>query len=138
MERTSRRDYWRCVLELQAASNLSIRAFCEQEKIPYPSFFVWRRRLREVSAAASAQSSSAAASAESSAESSGKITFAPVTVVPPPPSPPPPASTVSDGIEIVLCGDRRVVLRGSVDRQALADVLAVLGVCVCGGGGGAC
>ena len=134
MERTSRRDYWRCVLELHAASNLSIRAFCEQEKIPYPSFFVWRRRLSEVPADASAESSS---------EPSGKIAFVPVTVVPPPPSVPPPASTDSNGIEIVLPGDRRVVVRGAVDRQALSDVLSVLGVCVCGGGvegtgGGAC
>jgi hypothetical protein len=55
-----------------------------------------------------------------------------VTVVP---SPPPPASTDSNGIEIVLPGDRRVVVRGVVNRQALSDVLSVLGVCVCPGGG---
>jgi hypothetical protein len=37
-------------------------------------------------------------------------------------------------IEIELPGDRRVRVHGPVDRQTLADVLAVLGA----GGAGAC
>lgn len=37
------------------------------------------------------------------------------------------------GIEIVLAGERRVHLIGPVDRQALADVLAVLTTEVCDG-----
>jgi hypothetical protein len=52
-----------------------------------------------------------------------KITFAPVTVVAS-------ASPMNGNIEIVLSGDRRVVVHGAVDRQALADVLAVLGASV--------
>jgi hypothetical protein len=154
MDRVSRRDYWHCVLELQASSGLSIHAFCVQEKIPYASFFVWRRRLRDISAKpevpASSSAESSASAAESSPKTSDRISFTPVTVVPSTPAPAPlppavsslrssalvPASTISGGIEIVLSGDRRVVLRGAVDRQALSDVLAVLGVCVCGGGAG--
>jgi hypothetical protein len=43
------------------------------------------------------------------------VTFAPVTVV-----------AGSGAIEIVLPQDRRVLVHGPVDRQVLADVLAVL------------
>ena len=34
-------------------------------------------------------------------------------------------------IEIVLSGDRRIRIHGPVDRQMLADVLAVLGASPC-------
>jgi hypothetical protein len=37
-----------------------------------------------------------------------------------------PASTGKGRIEIILPGDRRVRVMGAVDRQRLADVLAVL------------
>jgi hypothetical protein len=38
---------WRDVLRRQANSGLSIRQFCARERISQPSFYAWRRRLRE-------------------------------------------------------------------------------------------
>ena len=115
MAQSSRREYWRKLLERQAASGLSVKAFCLREKVPYSTFFVWKRRLPDEPIPAK-----------------DKIAFAPVTVVASLPS-------MNGNIEIVLSGERRVVVHGSVDRQSLTDVLAVLGVCGgAGGGGGAC
>ena len=105
MTRSSRREYWRKLLERQASSGLSVKAFCLREKVPYSTFFVWKRRLPDEPVLAK-----------------DKITFAPVTVVASAPS-------MNGSIEIVLSGGRRVVVHGLVDRQALTDVLAVLGVC---------
>lgn len=44
---TSKEARWREVLARQAASGLSVRAFCRQESIREPSFYFWRRTLRE-------------------------------------------------------------------------------------------
>ena len=38
---------WRDRVERQAVSGLSIREFCAQERISPPSFYSWRRRLKE-------------------------------------------------------------------------------------------
>ena len=38
---------WRDLVERQAASGLSVRQFCEQERISLPSFYAWRGRLRQ-------------------------------------------------------------------------------------------
>ena len=38
---------WRDRVERQAVSGLSIRQFCAQERISPPSFYAWRRRLKE-------------------------------------------------------------------------------------------
>jgi hypothetical protein len=38
---------WQELVQRQAASGLSIREFCEQEQISQPSFYAWRRRLRQ-------------------------------------------------------------------------------------------
>lgn len=38
-------QFWRLVLDEQAASGLSVRAFCRQEGISEPSYYAWRREL---------------------------------------------------------------------------------------------
>jgi hypothetical protein len=40
-----REDYWRDLLEQQAASGLSVRAWCARETVGYATFMYWRRRL---------------------------------------------------------------------------------------------
>jgi len=99
--------YWKDIFARHAASGLSIKAFCEREKVSYQGFFDYKRRLRDTPV-----------------QSQEKITFAPVTVVPNPSATH--ESVASGGIEIVLSSNRRVVVRGPVDRQALLDVLEVL------------
>ena len=39
--------FWRDVLKRQAASGLSVRAFCEREKLTESAFYAWRRTLAE-------------------------------------------------------------------------------------------
>jgi len=43
----SKEAKWREVIARQAAGGLSVRAFCRQESIREPSFYFWRRTLRE-------------------------------------------------------------------------------------------
>jgi hypothetical protein len=102
MARTSRREYWQEVLARQASSGLSVKTFCVRERVSYQSYFLWKRKLRK-----------------EPVEAKGEVTFAPVSVVGQ-------APTEAGGMEIVLPGDRRVIVHAPVDRQALTDVLAVL------------
>ena len=99
------REHWRAVLVRQRESGLSIKAFCARERVSYQSFFLWQRRFRDEPAAAI-----------------GKVAFAPVTVVAETPA------VESGRIEIVLPGNRRVCVHGPLNRQALSDVLAELGM----------
>jgi len=46
-QQAAKRAWWREVVERQAGSGLSVRAFCRQESIREPSFYFWRRALRE-------------------------------------------------------------------------------------------
>jgi hypothetical protein len=39
--------YWRGVLERCAASELSVRAFCQREQVSEASFYTWRRTIAE-------------------------------------------------------------------------------------------
>ena len=105
MARGTRRDlkkevFWRRVVRGQVGSGLSIRAWCRKHGVQESAFYWWRTRLGRRDAAAPA--------------------FAPVRVV---------ADRATDAagrIEIVLPGDRRVQVIGRVERQTLAEVLAVL------------
>ncbi|MFN0134571.1 MAG: IS66 family insertion sequence element accessory protein TnpA [Phycisphaerae bacterium] len=38
---------WRELVRRQAASGLSVRAFCRRERLSEPSFHVWRRTIRQ-------------------------------------------------------------------------------------------
>ena len=38
---------WREILTRQASSGLSVREFCATEGVSQPSFYAWRRKLRE-------------------------------------------------------------------------------------------
>lgn len=45
--RKDRELHWRGVLKRQSASGLSVASFCRQESVSAPSFYSWRRKLRE-------------------------------------------------------------------------------------------
>ena len=42
-----RETYWRKTLERFGKSGLSVRGFCEREKLSEPSFYHWRRVLQQ-------------------------------------------------------------------------------------------
>jgi len=45
MTKQQREMHWGSLLEQQAASGLSVRAWCARETVGYPAFMYWRRRL---------------------------------------------------------------------------------------------
>ena len=46
LRRRERELYWRGVIERQAASGMSVAAYCRQESIAAANFYAWRRKLR--------------------------------------------------------------------------------------------
>ena len=42
-----RESYWRDLVKRQVVSGLPIQQFCANEGVSRPSFYAWRRRLRE-------------------------------------------------------------------------------------------
>ena len=100
---------WRGEIEGQARSGLSVRAYCRTHRLQETTFYFWRRELARRPPAA----------------------FVPVTVASETAGPggatgPPPEGGLGGRIEIVVGNGRRVRVTGPVDRQALADVLAVV------------
>jgi transposase-like protein len=102
---------WRRIIREHTRTGLNIRDFCRKSKLHESAFYFWRRELerRDV----------ARREAEQRKRPSGQAAFVPVRVT---------EEVRSDAghIEIVLSGGRRVHVVAPVDRQALADVLAVL------------
>ena len=106
-KRNKRREaFWRGVMQRQRRSGFSVSAFCRREKLREPSFYRWRRKLAQRDAAG---------------RGGCKAAFVPVTLAPTPTPP-----VLQGKIEIELPHGGRIHLTPPVDRQALADVLAVL------------
>jgi len=99
----SKEAFWQRTVRRQGQSGLTVRAFCCEHALRETAFYFWRRELarRELADRRSAA-------------------FVPVRVVQETPAP------AGERIEIVLSGGQRVHVMPPVDRQALADVLAVL------------
>ena len=70
-------QFWRLVLDEQAKSGLTVRAFCRQEGISEPSFYAWRREL----AVRDGQVTPASARNVKAAPLNGKPPIIPVQVV---------------------------------------------------------
>lgn len=94
---------WRRLVRGQTGSGWSIRAYCAKHGVKASAFYWWRAELAR------------------RATAQPKAAFVPVHVV---------AEELARGeggpIEIALPGERLVRISGRVDKQALADVLAVL------------
>src|SRR5262245_56419419 len=97
-------QFWRRMLRLWQRGSLSVRAFCEQQRLSQPSFYAWRRTLAERDAQA--------------------VTFVPVEVLPEPlpPSPEPEAAS----LELILVGGRVLRIGPAFDEPTLRRLLAVL------------
>ena len=113
--------YWRRIVRQQAASGVTIREFCRQSKLRESSFYFWRKELLRREAAQQRHGGHACPPAMAA--------FVPVSVTAEttePATQEDPASIQGGSIEIVLADGRRIHVAPPVDRQALADVLAVL------------
>lgn len=102
----TKEKFWRRVVGGHARSGLSVRAWCREQGLNEPAFYWWRSRLARTDRKPKTRFR--------------KATLVPVRVVLPE------ADSAERSIEIVLSGARRIRVRGPVDRQMLADVLAVL------------
>jgi transposase-like protein len=100
--------FWRKMVREQKRSGVSIRAFCRERGAPESAFYFWRRELER-----------------RQAKRTTATAFVPVRVTEDA------AAPAGGRIEIVLGRGRRVQVAGPVDRQALADVVAVLEADAC-------
>jgi transposase-like protein len=105
--RKDRELYWRGVLERQAESGLSAAAFCRQESISAPSFYSWRRTLREREAEA----------ASGSLPEREAANFVPVRIA---------AGSSSQSVRILLPQGASIEASSGVDRGALVELLTAL------------
>ena len=112
VSRDRRREaQWRRVVGEHGRSGLTVREFCRKSKLRESTFYFWRRELerRQAEQEQRPQTGPSAAPA-----------FVAVRVEEH-------SGTAADGrIVIELSGGRRVHVTPPVERQALADVLAVL------------
>lgn len=66
--RKDRDLHWRGVLQRHSESGLNVASFCRQESLSPPSFYAWRRKLRERDSEAQQANSSAEAAPVSAAQ----------------------------------------------------------------------
>ncbi|SRR6266403_178512 len=102
---TRKEQFWRRQVRRWRGSGLSVRAFCAEQGLSEPSFYVWRRRLTEREAAA--------------------VQFVPLTVTPEVRT-----ATGADGsagaLELVLGSGRRLRIGSGFDGLTLARLLVLL------------
>lgn len=90
--------FWRKHIQRQRGSGELIRAYCRRHGLKEPAFYWWRSNLARREAP------------------TPQAAFVPVHIV----------NDTPAMIEIVLPGAKQLRISGPVDKQALADVLAVL------------
>lgn len=101
---------WRRIIREQGRSGLGVREFCRRGKLTETAFYFWRRELQ----------CRQAEQEQRRPDPPAVPAFVPVRVEEHS------GSAAGGRIEIELSGGRRVHVCPPVDRQALADVLAVL------------
>lgn len=98
----SKERYWRQMVRQCRGSGLSVRAFCEERGLSEPSFYSWRRILKERDAAA--------------------VRFVPVQVTPEAPA----ADSSTNALELLLGAGRRLRVGPGFDGPTLQRLLALL------------
>ena len=138
---SERGRHWQGLVAAWQRSGLTQTEFCRRHGVKHVTFCWWKRQLSERDGRLKSARPSAAAARR--ADNSVPPIFAPVRIrIDEPAGRDEPVAfnepnaydnpSIAEGwIEIVLGGGRRIGLRGRVDRQALADVLAVLEAPAC-------
>ena len=106
-----RESRWRRIIGEHRRSGLSVREFCRRGKLTETAFYYWRRELQR--RAEEHQRMSGPGGSQMPAFVSVQVQE-------------PGAASAGGRVEIDLPGKRRVRVIPPIDRQALADVLAVL------------
>jgi hypothetical protein len=114
---TGKDRFWRGLLKRQAGSRLSVRAFCERERLTESAFYAWRRTIQERDA--------------HPLRTKQQPAFLPLVVRE--------SAAFGDrqdsraAIEITLAGDRVLRLPGSIEPRRLAAIVAALDATAAGG-----
>jgi hypothetical protein len=122
---------WRRVVGAQAASGLSVRAFCRERRLAESAFYFWRRELQARDAAVRAAPAGPAQrpigkapalrrTPRAVSSQRAPAAFAELTVVERP------AAAPRGAIEIVLADDLRIAVHAGFSRETLQAVLAAL------------
>ena len=115
-------QFWRQHVESWRKSRQSVRAYCTAAALSEPSFYSWRRELAlrdgQAPQVKRQRGKTRAQALDASRREIGPSTWVQLQV--------PSVAAASASIEIELAGGTVVRLRGEVNRQALADVLAAL------------
>lgn len=113
-----RHAFWQAAIQEQAASDLSVRAFCLAQSLPISSFHHWKQilRKRQVIANAPVPTSDVPAESPTTDESASAVLFAEVRLTAP----------VHSSIEIHH-GSYLLRLQPDCDRTLLRDLLGMLG-----------
>ena len=98
---------WQHLIDQWQRSGLSVRAFCGRHSLAVPSFYAWRRRLRQGERLADVP------------QAPGAVTFVPVHVQPEP-------TDHSLPLELVLASGRCLRIPPGFDPTALRALLGVL------------
>lgn len=117
---------WRRIIRQHARGVLTISEFCRRSNLAESAFYFWRRelRLRQAEQASGEALAKPKQQRHRRGRAAGPDTgpaFVAVTV-----RHEATAKAQAGHIEIVLSGGQRIYVMAPVDRQALADVLAVL------------
>lgn len=96
---------WRQLIERWQHSGLSVRAFCQRHQLATPSFYNWRRRLRQYDGLANHETSAAA--------------FLPIHVRPD-------DTDTRASVELVLANGRCLRIPRGFDAAHLREVLRTL------------
>lgn len=118
-----RSRYWRAddaerVLRVLEASQLSVAAFSRQHGLSTARLLRWKKRLGKRG------SGSGPFRRSSSVRPRTPLQFHSVRVVTS--SPAPPSSQQESGVELLLLGDRRIVVRRGFDPELLAELVRVV------------
>jgi hypothetical protein len=132
---SERQAYWQEAMRRWKESGQAVRAFCRNEGVRESAFYFWRRELAQRSHRTEAANEArpqaspltkASHSCERASPRHGSApSFLPVRVVEDA------AAEATSGVEIILARGCTVRVRAGFDRQALANVLAVLEVRPC-------
>lgn len=114
---------WRGIIRRHAGAGVTIRQFCRDNDLAESAFYFWRRELQRRDA--SREQRACSQGPQRMLRQASAPAFVPVSVAED-------QAPALAGIEIVLPGGARIRVADGVQRQALADVVAVLReACAC-------
>lgn len=108
---SGRETFWRDAIARQRASGLSVRAFCQQEKLTKSNFYAWQRTIKERDDEAKQRSSAVKANKNSPA-------FVPALITSDPP--------LETTLVIRLASGRELRVPESISPAWLGQVVRVL------------